>query len=237
MTLKKLLSLLLVITTLLSVIVACANGSDNETESNTTGGNTVVMPTDTDEDTYTDTDTDSETDTETETETDTETETETDKEPEELPPEVLSKTPPEDIVTAIASNVTHLNATTECKMVILNDHKIEDVLKAFTDEDFTVANVHNIEGAKFDTFVLSKTPYLVTIYAYHSGEIRIMWEEGKNNAAGYLLSNSETGKDGGTITNIGIDRQGCTDNPMIGLCVVTKLSDGSVDTRLINKNV
>ena len=121
------------------------------------------------------------------------------------------------------------DSTFDCKEAIFNNvESIDSILNAFTDAGFTKLDVGMVEGATFETILLTGNDDLVTVYWIASQkEVRIMCEKADQNALSVLQKNDFT--DGGTLTivQIGVERVSETDNPNIGLCYVIKLSNGN----------
>ena len=120
-------------------------------------------------------------------------------------------------------------ATFDCQEAIIKDVASIDALRgAFTNEGFTKLEVNMVEGAKFETILLTRDDELVTIYWIPADkEARVMIEKADADALSVLQKNSST--DGGTLTmvQIGVARGEAVDNPMIGMCYVFKLSNGN----------
>ena len=120
-------------------------------------------------------------------------------------------------------------ATFDCQEAIIKDVASIDALRgAFTNEGFTKLDVNMVEGAKFETILLTRDDELVTIYWIPADkEARVMIEKADADALSVLQKNSST--DGGTLTmvQIGVARGEAVDNPMIGMCYVFKLSNGN----------
>ncbi len=119
-------------------------------------------------------------------------------------------------------------ATFDCQEAIFEDvADFDAILNAFLAEGYTRLSVDMVEGAKFETILLTKADELVTLYWIASDkEARILWEKADEDALSVLQKNASTG--GGTLTmvQIGVERGQAADNPMIGLCYVFKLSNG-----------
>ena len=104
----------------------------------------------------------------------------------------------------------------------------------FKAEGYELVEFDMIEGAKFQTIMLSKEEKLITMYWFEkSGDLRIAYDTIDENALAPLTPNAETGKGEVTIIQIGVERDHrdpniATDkgNPMIGMCYIMKLSNG-----------
>ncbi len=142
--------------------------------------------------------------------------------------EPVSTKSPQKIIEEIAPNEKFIMATTGCREVVLKAASKDTVLDVFKAEDFSILETTPIDGAKFETIVLRRNFDLVTMYwSETEKELRVMWEKANDNAVAPLSPNEETGKGSISITQIGIERDGQTDNPQIGMCYIIKLSNGN----------
>ena len=121
------------------------------------------------------------------------------------------------------------DATFDCKEAIIKDvTAIYDTLNAFWKEGYTRLAVDEVEGAKFDIYLLTKGDELVTVYwLSKSNEVRIVWEKADAAALSALQKNASTGKGFLTMAQIGVERGEAIDNPMIGMCYIFKLENGN----------
>ena len=132
-----------------------------------------------------------------------------------------------DIVASL-SPAQVFEATFGCQEAIFENIVSRDtVLNAFKAEGYTQLDVGMVEGAKFETILLTKAEELITLYWIPAEkEMRVTWEKADEDALSVLQENASTG--GGTLTmvQIGVERGQAVDNPMIGMCYVFKLSNG-----------
>ena len=132
-----------------------------------------------------------------------------------------------DIVASL-SPAQVFEATFGCQEAIFENVASRDtVLNAFKAEGYTQLDVGMVEGAKFETILLTKAEELITLYWIPAEkEMRVTWEKADEDALSVLQENASTG--GGTLTmvQIGVERGQAVDNPMIGMCYVFKLSNG-----------
>ena len=133
-----------------------------------------------------------------------------------------------DIVASL-NPAQQFEATFDCYEAILADvEAIYDTLNAFWQEGYTRLDVDEVEGAKFDIYLLTKGDELVTVYwISESKEVRIVWEKADAAALSALQKNESTGKGFVTMAQIGVERGEAVDNPMIGLCYIFKLENGN----------
>ena len=132
-----------------------------------------------------------------------------------------------DIVAELGPKQTFLS-TFDCQEAVFeNLTSGDEILNAFVAEGYTKLDVDMVEGATFETVLLTKGEELVTLYWIASeGEMRVSWEKADADALSVLQKNASTG--GGTLTmvQIGVARGEAVDNPMIGMCYIFKLSNG-----------
>ena len=132
-----------------------------------------------------------------------------------------------DIVASL-SPAQVFEATFGCQEAIFENIASRDtVLNTFKAEGYTQLDVGMVEGAKFETILLTKAEELITLYWIPAEkEMRVTLEKADEDALSVLQENASTG--GGTLTmvQIGVERGQAVDNPMIGMCYVFKLSNG-----------
>ena len=138
----------------------------------------------------------------------------------------LSKVSPANIVKEIDPDAVSFASASGIREVVFSGVTKEKVLKAFMDEDFTELPVNRIEGAKFETIVLTRSYHTVTLYCDSANnEVRAMWESDAKLSV--LNPTEETGSGTITVAQVGTERTSETDNPLIGMCYIIKLSNGS----------
>ena len=100
-------------------------------------------------------------------------------------------------------------------------------------DGYTRLDVDMIEGARFETIMLTKGTSLVTMYWHKDlGDLRIAYDTIEEGATAPLAPNEETGKGEIIVAQIGVDVpdpdniNSTENNPNIGLCYVFKLSNG-----------
>ena len=153
--------------------------------------------------------------------------------PEEPIPDFDNPTDPTSKMAAeiIASlnPAQQFEATFDCQEAIFAGvEAIYNILDAFWKEGYTRLDVDEVEGAKFDLFLLTKADELVTVYwISESKEVRVVWEKADTKALSTLQKNATTGKGFLTMAQIGVERGEAVDNPMIGLCYIFKLENGN----------
>ncbi len=144
------------------------------------------------------------------------------------PTKAPSTVMPSEIASALNPDAV-FSTTTGCTEAVIKNVKSKDyIIKSFTDEDFSVLDTDMIDGAKFETIVLAKNSHLVTMYWHENDKtMKILWESVDEKAMSVLSPNEATDKGAIQIVQIGTERVNEKDNPLIGMCYVIKLSDGS----------
>ena len=138
----------------------------------------------------------------------------------------LSKVSVANILKSLDPNYASFASASGCREAVLSNFSKDSVIKAFTDEDFTEYPVSRIEGAKFETVVLTRSYNTVTLYCDSANEeVRVMWESDAKLKS--LAPTEETGKGSITVAQVGTERVSESDNPLIGMCYVIKLSSGN----------
>ena len=143
----------------------------------------------------------------------------------------VMKPSPDEMIAAMFPSASVMNSGVECKEIVVTGLTGKDsvINQMINDYNFTVyASENKIAGAKYETVVLTRGSYVVTVYwNATSGEMRIMWEKVKSGTLDYLMPNEGvTGVGAAQIAQIGTERVSETDNPLNGMCYIVKLSDG-----------
>ena len=133
-----------------------------------------------------------------------------------------------DIVATLNPS-KQFEATFDCQEAIFTDVASKDaILGAFTAEGYTAVEANMVEGAKFETVLLTKADELVTVYwMAEQKEVRVVWEKTSPEALSVLKKNETTDNGILTMVQIGVDRGTSPDNPSVGMCYVIKLSNGN----------
>lgn len=137
-----------------------------------------------------------------------------------------SAPPPEAVIHTLSSRDVPTRLTEDTNQALLPDFSIADVRNAFLDAGYRSVEAPTVEGLRISTEVLSAENVLVTLRQTDGGT-RIVWEECDSAVISLLFPNENTGKGEATMVQIGVERGDAVDNPMIGMCYVYKLSDGS----------
>lgn len=141
--------------------------------------------------------------------------------------EAATDNSPEGIIEQLYSNATVISSTKNCKEAVLVGVQKDALLSRFSESGFAKLETNTVEGANFETILLTNDTYEVTVYtAKHSTELRVMWEPIGSVGKEILLPNTNTGAGSATVAQIGTERVSETDNPLVGMCYIIKLSDG-----------
>ncbi len=151
--------------------------------------------------------------------------------PAETAPDVLperSSTPAEQIVSAIAPDAKMIVTSTIGNEVILKDRESADaVIQAFVDEGYYHYPISRVAGARFTVnFLVGETSTVAVYYRSDTDEVRIAWEDASKFDHTVLKPNAETDTGKLLFAQVGVERVGEKDNPMIGLIHIVKLADG-----------
>ena len=184
-------------------------------------------PADTTAESVTDTSTDTPTDAPVEAPTDPETEAPTETEPETEPEVLVSAAAPKRILDQLAGRVSPRWISSVCMQVTLSGQGIDAVQDAFLQEGYILAATTPAHGTKLGTAVLKSLEHTVTLIETADGSLHVLWEKADTVTADplYAVRNPEQGDV--VMAQIGIARGDQTDNPMIGMCYVYRLSDGT----------
>ena len=134
-----------------------------------------------------------------------------------------------DVVANINANAQFFESTFGTQEVVLKDITDKETLvSAFTTRGFELVPTTLVAGAKFETLLFSNGMELATVYWKPTeNEARILFEKLDEEVLSYLVPNASTNTGELTFVQIGVERVEETDNPMIGLCYIVKLSNGN----------
>lgn len=164
-------------------------------------------------------------DTPTEAPTDAPTEAPTEPETE---PEVLVSAPaPKRILDQLAGRVSPRWISSVCMQVTLPEQDIDTVKDAFQKEGYITAATTPAHGTKLGTAVLKSLEHVVTLIETADGSLHVLWEKTDAVTTDPLYAVRDTERGDVTMVQIGIARGDQKDNPMIGMCYVYRLSDGT----------
>ena len=120
------------------------------------------------------------------------------------------------------------SSTFGCEEAVLKGVKDKtNVVSAFLAEGFEPIRVDMVEGAKFETIMLTNQFETVTIYWMRfEEELRILWEAYNSDAISVLEQNMTTAFDSLIMAQIGVERIDEDEDPDVGMSYVFKLSNG-----------
>jgi len=150
--------------------------------------------------------------------------------PDTEPVEISTRTPLH-IMQELYPDNPLLYSAPGCREVVLSDLTEEEkdgLVRVFTEEDFTPIDTVRVPGAKMETSVLRRGEETVTMYWLSSvGELRVLWEKPDEGSTVILTPDPDAVKGEIRAAQIGIERDKEKDNPLIGMCYVIRLADGS----------
>lgn len=184
-------------------------------------------PADTTADAATDTPTDAPVEAPTAPETEAPTETEPETESETEPEVLVSAAAPKRILDQLAGRVSPRWISSVCMQVTLSGQGIDAVKDAFLQEGYILAATTPAHGTKLGTAVLKSLEHTVTLIETADGSLHVLWEKADTVTADPLYAVRDTEQGDVTMAQIGIARGDQKDNPMIGMCYVYRLSDGT----------
>ena len=214
MNMKRMKSLLLLFSILMICAILCACDTSHG-------------PADTTAESVTDTPTDTPTDAPDEAPTDPETEVPTETEPETEPEVLVSAAAPKRILDQLVERVSPRWISSVCMQVTLPEQDIDTVQDAFQKEGYILAATTPAHGTKLKTAVLKSLEHTVTLIETADGSLHALWEKADTVTADPLYAVRDTEQGDVTMAQIGIARGDQKDNPMIGMCYVYRLSDGT----------
>ncbi|MBO5931727.1 MAG: MBL fold metallo-hydrolase [Clostridia bacterium] len=134
-----------------------------------------------------------------------------------------------DVIAAINPEAKMFESTFGVQEVVLAGISSKaSIIAAFTTRGFEAVEVNMVEGAKFETLLFTNGMELATVYWKPTeNEARILFEKLDENVLSSLVPNKMTNTGELTFVQIGVERVDESDNPMIGLCYVVKLSNGN----------
>ncbi len=145
----------------------------------------------------------------------------------------IARTEPEAIIKGLYADAVAMKSSATCNEYVLSGVSLSSAISAFEAKGYTQENVTNVNGATFNTVVLTSFPRLITIYDAN-GELRIMTETDFDGVVSTLNPNESTNTGVLEVVQVGIARDEYvdtgllqTDNPLNGMCYIIKLSDGS----------
>ena len=137
-------------------------------------------------------------------------------------------TAPERLFESLDAKI--IQATNKSQMIEVSKDQREEVTKKLLDAGYKEIDVEKVENANYKTDVLIKLDRIVTLQEADK-KLRVIWADFDKDYLDLLYQTDTTDTGEVIMAQVGIDRgsvQKMPDNPMIGMCYVYKLSDGSV---------
>ena len=204
---KKFLILLLSILTIASVLSAC---------------DTKEPPADT---VQTDAPTRESTQLQPEQPTQAETETEAETKVELVTPPQNTQ-PPMQVIEALDASAAVVQTGNTTWQAFLKENDLGKVQQAFTDAGYAGVKPTAIPGTAIESVVMYSADHVVTLQKTKDATYAI-WQPYCEGALSLLFPNDATNTGEVIVAQIGVEREDEADNPMIGMCYVYKLADGS----------
>ena len=145
----------------------------------------------------------------------------------EEPAVKLPPLPPEEIAASLSAEAKSLLISPVCRQVTLSGKDFAAVQRAFTERGYLPVPSVPAEGTKLETAVLKNDETVVTLIKTAGDTVHVLWEDADKVSVAPLAKpeNPQTGDV--TMVQIGIARESEKDNPMIGMCYLYRLGDGS----------
>ena len=139
----------------------------------------------------------------------------------DLQPSGLSAT---EIVSTLQADISFLS-TFDCNEAVFKGVTDKtEIVSAFAEEGFAPLAVDMVDGAKFETILLTNQFELVTIYwLFQERELRIVWEAYNESAVSVLSQNPTTEFGTLLMAQIGVERVDEDEDPDVGMSYVFKL--------------
>ena len=157
----------------------------------------------------------------------TEAPTEAPLEPETEPEVTVSTRNPRDVIHSVSDEKAIISVSTVTKQASLTDVDLAAVKAAFLEHGYAVVPSSPVPGTKLETVVLKGSAHYVTLMQTVDGPLHVLWENVDSVSVIPLLENGNPSDQPMTMVQIGIARETEDDNPMIGMCYVYRLDDGS----------
>ena len=130
---------------------------------------------------------------------------------------------PERLFKDLEASVIRTSQKTQ--MIELESEHRETVEEILDDVGYKPVEMDAVENAKYTTDVLIKLDRVVALQEADE-TLRVIWGDVDKDSLELLIPNEATGRGEVVMAQIGIARADYTDNPMIGMCYVYRLSDG-----------
>ena len=157
------------------------------------------------------------------TQADTETEAETKV---ELVTPPQNTQPPMQVIEALDASAAVVQTGNTTWQAFLKENDLGKVQQAFTDAGYAGVKPTAIPGTAIESVVMYSADHVVTLQKTKDATYAI-WQPYCEGALSLLFPNDATNTGEVIVAQIGVEREDEADNPMIGMCYVYKLADGS----------
>ena len=130
---------------------------------------------------------------------------------------------PERILDSLDATV--IKTSEKSQMIEVAKEHRDTVEEKLDDAGYKPLETEAIENASYPTDVLIKLDRVVTLQETET-TLRVLWGDVDKDSLDLLVPSDATGKGEVVMAQIGIARADYTDNPMIGMCYIYRLSDG-----------
>ena len=131
---------------------------------------------------------------------------------------------PERILDSLDAPV--IKTSERSQMIEVAKEHRDTVEEKLDDAGYKPLETEAIENASYPTDMLIKLDRVVTLQETET-TLRVLWGDFDKDALDLLFPNDATGTGEVMMAQVGVARGEMTDNPMIGMCYVYRLSDGS----------
>lgn len=139
---------------------------------------------------------------------------------------IFNRTSPEKIVNKLDPDAAIFQYGYNTWQATVSVEDISLVKEAFVEKGYTLIDAPVIDGALNPPIVLGAGDRIITLQQTETS-VRVVWDECDRDVFSLLVPNESTDTGSVTMVQIGTERGSDVDNPMIGMCYVYKLSDGS----------
>ncbi len=143
------------------------------------------------------------------------------------PAVTLPPLPPEEIAASFSAEAEPLPISPVCREITLRGQDFSSVRDAFTERGYLPVPSAAAEGTRLQTAVLKNDETVVTVIGTAGDAVHVLWEDAKEVSVSPLAPPEDPQTGDVTMVQIGTARESEKDNPMIGMCYVYRLGDGS----------
>ena len=152
---------------------------------------------------------------------------------------------PEEVAASLFADAAPLAISTVCHEVTIPGMDLAAVQNAFMKHGYTLIPTKSVDGTKLQTAVLSDTEWVVTLIETSGGSLHVLWEKADEVSIAPLTPDENALQGEVKLVQLGTAREDENkDNPMIGMCYVYRLGDGTAviidggyNTRSCSQNI